>query len=105
MISRTESDSKMSYWLRSGSQQHNLEKTDCKTANKIVKVAKSATVSCSDLLKIDFKFVYWQDNPTCQVFFFFFFSKSHFWTVTLCHLKTPLTDIQPYRNKPLLEKF
>ena len=56
--------------------------------NKL-KVAWSATVSCSDLLENDIKCVYWQDNPTCQVSIF---SKKPFLSNgILCNPKFPLT--------------
>ena len=54
-----------------------------------LKVAWSATVTCSDLLENDIKCVYWQDNPTCQVSIF---SKKPFLSNgILCNPKFPLT--------------
>ena len=54
-----------------------------------IKVAWSATVTCSDLLENDIKCVYWQDNPTRQVSFF---SKKPFLSNgILCNPKFPLT--------------
>ena len=54
-----------------------------------IKVACSATVTCSDLLENDIKCVYWQDSPTCQVSIF---SKKPFLSNgILCYPKSPLT--------------
>ena len=89
-------------WLITKKKKPNL------ISRALLKVAWSATVSCSDLLENDIKCVYWQDNPTCQVSIFF--PKSRFWATAFFVIHNPhwltvckVFDTQP--NSPYLLFF
>ena len=68
-------------------------------ASLYLKVAWSATVSCSDLLENDINCVYWQDNPTYQVSIF---SKKPFWAAALFVIKNShwLTVCKGFGTQP-----